>query len=216
MGKARVERSLGAASLLSSHGRKVHTINAFLFLVFGWVCFPLKTKWSGSDKVHHGSCCQVRSDPSRRLSGISGQRADNLHDLCLSRGRAGPSQRPADGEEAIEAFFLVLRVWEYCIGRQRRGNSGVLRVFLCGPVRHVARVTPFSGCSNRCCRSAETQIPHVSDFISSPHFPFKSLIRLLLSSHCGWSREVRRALPSPWLLRHILRTALGSVHRLAG
>ena len=104
------------------------TINAFLFLVFGWVCFPLKTKWSGSDKVHHGSCCQVRSDPSKRLYGISGQRADILHDLCLSRGKAGPSQGPADGEETIEVFCYSLE----SLGVLHRAptSEGVLRAFL--------------------------------------------------------------------------------------
>jgi len=37
--------------------------------------------------------------------------------------------------------------------------------------------------SNRCSSSPKTQIAHVSDIISSPHSPFKSLIRLLLLSH---------------------------------
>jgi hypothetical protein len=44
----------------------------------------------------------------------------------------------------------------------------------------VARETLFSWISIYSCLSSCTWIPHVSDFISSPHFPFKSLIRLLL------------------------------------
>ena len=49
--------------------------------------------------------------------------------------------------------------------------------------------------SNRCSSSPQTQIPHVSDIISSPHSPFKSLIRLLLLSH-GCRSAAPGALPA--------------------
>ena len=73
--------------------------------------------------------------------------------------------------------------------------------------------------SNR-CSFAETLIPHVSDFISSPHFPCKSLIRLLLRhivvGRLTCTTPCRHIMPVPWLLGHILRTARSSVHSLAG
>ena len=74
--------------------------------------------------------------------------------------------------------------------------------------------------SNRCCSFAETLIPHVSDFIFSPHFPCKSLIRLLLRhivvGRLTCTTPCRHIMPVPWLLGHILRTARSSVHSLAG
>jgi hypothetical protein len=43
-----------------------------------------------------------------------------------------------------------------------------------------AAVTPAVGISNRCCSPSVPRSHVWSDFISSPHSPFKSLIRLLL------------------------------------
>ena len=61
-------------------------------------------------------------------------------------------------------------------------------------------VTPAVGISNRCCPPSVPRSHVCSDFISSPHFSFKSLIRLLLPHIVAGRLNVRRA-PSPFKAR---------------
>jgi hypothetical protein len=60
-----------------------------------------------------------------------------------------------------------------------------------------AAVTPAVGIGNRCCPPSVPRSHILSDFISSPHSPFKSLIRLLLRHIVAGRLKVRRA-RLPW------------------
>ncbi len=71
--------------------------------------------------------------------------------------------------------------------------------FNSGPVLHVVLVTPFIWISIYSCLSSWTWIPHVLDFICSPHYPSKSLIRLLLlhtrAGRLSYSAPCRQSKP---------------------
>ena len=85
----------------------------------------------------------------------------------------------AEWDRSRFSAALVSSGREYsCIERQRWRERCA---FSCGPVRHVASGDAFRRFCNRCCCPPLRLGSHrLSDFISSPHSPFKSLIRLLL------------------------------------
>ena len=79
-----------------------------------------------------------------------------------------------------------------------------------------AAVTPAVGIGNRCCPPSVPRSHILSDFISSPHSPFKSLIRLLLCHIVAGRLNVRRArLPWPASTSGGASAAIGDGSRAA-